>query len=55
LSEQSSINETLNDHVAEMDNLVATLQQSVDLLRERRSAVITAAVTGQLSIEEMTP
>jgi type I restriction enzyme S subunit len=34
--------------------LAATLQKSVTLAKERRAALITAAVTGKISVEEMT-
>ena len=35
--------------------LEAQIQRSLKLLQERRAALITAAVTGQIPLEEMTP
>ena len=34
--------------------LTATLQKSITLAKERRAALITASVTGQIPVEEMT-
>jgi len=34
--------------------LVAEKERSIELLKERRAALITAAVTGQIPVEEMT-
>ncbi len=40
----------LNDETARIDELCETLRQQIELLRERRQALITAAVTGELEI-----
>lgn len=40
--------ERLDETVARMDALIAAAERSIALLRERRAAVITAAVTGRL-------
>ena len=45
----------LEYETAKIDKLVAAIKDSIVLLKERRSALITAAVTGQIALEEMTP
>ena len=40
--------------ISKMDELLAALTDSIALLKERRSALITAAVTGQIALEDMT-
>jgi type I restriction enzyme, S subunit len=50
VDEQRDIAKFLKDQTARLDNLVTTSNRSIELLRERRSALITAAVTGQLDV-----
>ncbi|QIK72741.1 hypothetical protein G7070_11230 [Propioniciclava coleopterorum] len=38
------------EHTAKIDALIAKAERFVEVARERRSALITAAVTGQLDI-----
>ena len=52
LSEQSKIIEYLNGKLKTIDSLAKKNQHSIDLLKERRSAFITAAVTGQIDLRE---
>ena len=47
---QESIVRFLNDQTARIDKLVAKTLASIDLLTEYRSALITAAVTGQIEV-----
>ena len=54
LSEQMQINAFLNQEGARIQTLSYEIANSVTLLKERRSALITAAVTGQIPLEEMT-
>ncbi len=54
LDEQNAIVADLSTECAQSKDVERALQSSIDLLRERRSALITAAVAGQLPIEEMT-
>lgn len=35
-----------------LDTLLANTERSIDLLKERRAALITAAVTGQIDLRE---
>ena len=48
--EQIAIADALNQETARIDALIAKVQQSIDLLKERRSAFITAAVTGHIDL-----
>lgn len=50
LQEQDSVVEAAYDRLAPVDASVSRLKRQVDLLVERRQALITAAVTGQLEI-----
>lgn len=54
LAEQKTISRYIADSRKEPENMDAALRRTVDLLRERRSALITAAVTGQIPLKEMT-
>ena len=48
--EQRSISRHLETKLASIDDLITTTQRSIDLLKERRSAFIAAAVTGQIDL-----
>ncbi|WP_345096650.1 restriction endonuclease subunit S [Bartonella acomydis] len=50
LEEQQHISKFLNLEVARIDALVAKVEESIALLKERRVAFITAAVTGQIDL-----
>jgi type I restriction enzyme S subunit len=52
LKEQLSIVEYLSIQTAEWDTLTAEAQRAIDLLQERRTALISAAVTGQIDVRE---
>ena len=43
---------SLNRDTARIDLLTEKTQRSIDLLKERRAAFITAAVTGQIDLRE---
>jgi type I restriction enzyme S subunit len=49
---QTALTAKLECVKSESRNAVARLSTQIDLLQERRQALITAAVTGQLSIPE---
>ncbi|PKO63882.1 MAG: restriction endonuclease subunit S, partial [Betaproteobacteria bacterium HGW-Betaproteobacteria-17] len=53
-SEQIDICSRIRQSLEVSKPLRAEIQRSLDLLTERRSALITAAVTGQIPLEEMT-
>ena len=48
--EQSAIVRYLDSELAKFDTLTAEAQRAIDLLQERRTALISAAVTGQIDV-----
>jgi type I restriction enzyme S subunit len=50
LSEQAAIIKFLESETAKLDALTAKTQRVIDLLQERRAALISAAVTGQIDV-----
>jgi type I restriction enzyme S subunit len=52
LDEQHEIAAFLDEQTAKIDNLIAEAERFIELSRERRSALITAAVTGQIDVRE---
>ena len=50
LDEQATIAATLDRETARIDTLIGKAEQSITLLKERRAAFITAAVTGQIDL-----
>ena len=50
--EQASIVAGVRSGVTRIDALVGKTERSIELLKERRSALITAAVTGQIDLRE---
>ncbi len=52
LTEQSTIAEFLDRETIRIDALVVKVQRSIDLLKEHRSALITAAVTGKIDVRD---
>lgn len=48
--EQSAIVAFLDSETAKIDTLVGEARQAVSLLKERRSALISAAVTGKIDV-----
>ena len=50
LSEQNAIASHLIVESAKFDTLTAEAQRAIDLLQERRTALISAAVTGQIDV-----
>jgi type I restriction enzyme S subunit len=54
LAEQSAISAFLDIEAAKLDTLTAEAQRAIDLLQERRTALISAAVTGQIDVRTFT-
>lgn len=52
LDEQHQIAAYLDEQTAKIDQLIAETEKFIELSRERRSALITAAVTGQIDVTE---
>jgi type I restriction enzyme S subunit len=55
LDEQARINNSLVEFSAEIDRLAQQAVAAVGLLQERRSALISAAVTGQIDVRGLVP
>ena len=51
LPEQHAITAFLDRETAKIDGLVTTVREGIDHLKERRAALIAAAVTGQINVE----
>ena len=53
LEEQIKISQTLDTQLQVFANLKATAERGIDLLRERRQALISAAVTGKIDVRKV--
>src|SRR5208337_581361 len=53
MAEQLSIVDLLHNETAKLDALTAEAQRAIDLLQERRTALISAAVTGKIDVREL--
>jgi len=53
LDEQKEIVQSLDREIDELEALVAEAQRAIDLLQERRTALISAAVTGQIDVRQL--
>ena len=53
LDEQNQILSRLHDQTGKIDALIAETERFIELSRERRSALITAAVTGQIDVRDV--
>jgi type I restriction enzyme S subunit len=54
LIEQRSIIRYIKKEIVSLDALTAEAQRAIDLLQERRNALISAAVTGQIDVRQVT-
>ena len=52
LPEQTAIVEFLETELLKFDTLTAEAQRAIDLLQERRTALISAAATGQIDVRQ---
>lgn len=52
LAEQATISVAIDREASLIDALIAKTQRSIDLIKERRAAFITAAVTGQIDLRD---
>ena len=55
LIEQQEIVSFLNPETAKIDTLIQKQLQQIDLLKERRTALIASAVTGKIDLRDWTP
>lgn len=53
LNEQQRVVSRLDERIAKIDKLIAETEHFIELSRERRAALITAAVTGQIDVREV--
>ncbi len=53
LDEQRRIADYIDEQTAKIDALIAETETFIELSRERRSALITAAVTGHIDVREV--
>lgn len=51
-SEQRDIADYLDQETSRLDKMIATIEQAMARLRQYRSALITAAVTGKIDVRE---
>lgn len=54
LDEQRAIADYLDRETAKIDTLIAKVERHIELAKERRAALITAAVTGQIDVTNST-
>lgn len=54
LEEQAAISNCVDRAIARLDTLVAKTERSLELLREHRTALVTAAVTGKIDLRDVT-
>jgi len=52
LNEQSEIVNHINERTAGLDTLLSETERAIELLQERRTALISAAVTGKIDVRE---
>jgi len=50
VAEQQHIVDIVEEKTSKIDELIVRTELSINLLKERRSALITAAVTGQIDV-----
>ena len=50
MAEQQAIVKDVENQTARIDGLITLTERSIDLLREKRAALITAAVTGKIDV-----
>lgn len=55
LTEQIQITEFLDQEIAKIDALLSEAERAIQLLKERRSALISAAVTGKIDVRDWKP
>lgn len=55
INEQRQLSAFIRDELAKIDTLTTEATQAITLLRERRAALISAAVTGKIDVRSLTP
>jgi type I restriction enzyme S subunit len=54
-SEQFLINQFVSEHSIKFDSLISAAVKKIDLMQERRTALISAAVTGKIDVRDHAP
>ena len=54
VTEQLAIADFLDQETAKLDSLIAKIREAMERLRELRTALISAAVTGRIDVREET-
>ena len=54
IEEQNNIANYLDDKTSKIDNLITKATKAIELLKERRTALISAVVTGKIDVRELT-
>ena len=52
IEEQKRIVDSIEERILIMDGLLANASKSIDLLKEKRAALISSAVTGKIDLRE---
>jgi type I restriction enzyme S subunit len=52
VDEQEAILSFISEQTSRFDTLTAEAQRAIDVLQERRTALISAAVTGQIDVRQ---
>lgn len=55
LKEQNAICEHIEDNTNKFDQLTSDLERNIELLKERRSVIISEAVTGKIDVRKSSP
>jgi type I restriction enzyme S subunit len=55
MDEQEEVAEYLSGEAGRFDKLLAEAERAIELLQERRTALISAAVTGKIDVRQFTP
>jgi type I restriction enzyme S subunit len=50
IKEQEAIVEFIDNHTDKIDNLIEKAKRSIELAKEHRTALISAAVTGKIDV-----
>ncbi|MEO2026216.1 MAG: restriction endonuclease subunit S [Fuerstiella sp.] len=53
IEEQNEIVEHVSSEITRMDILIAEAQRAIELLQERRTALISAAVSGKIDVRRL--
>lgn len=55
INEQTQVGELISFYVSKYENLISKTSQQISLLQERRTALISAAVTGKIDVRNWNP